>query len=705
MTVKPQQQVPAARGLRRARALLRQTMMVVLINVPTMSFGLAMGWVSLASGESVEGDATLGGEHARELRVVVAAAVTFAASLLGVPLCARALAAGRKPALIATSAMFVACWSLKLCGGGWWLVAARACAGLAGAGAWALAPLLAREMCSERVRGAAVSALIVANNLGVLLMYLAADWHVPHRTVLWSCLCVSALHCVVFALVPESPQYLAAHGHADKARASLAWLRGVEPDAPELEVELSELPTTETKQSPFKIIREMFKDAGRRRAFTLSCIMVVGQESCGVLALLQFAERVFVLARDAAVPAATNVTLHVVADVTADVTGGPARHAVWLGVAQLLASLLALYLVERVGRKRLMVWCGLCTGACLALGAGAVAGGARALWPAAALALAVFADSAGLQPAPYAMLADMFDYEYRSCAVTLVGALAWLGNALDVAVFPAVAARGGVAAALALSAALTLALALLALCRVPETRGRTPREIYDILLGNKRDTCDSVVTCSAVTKIFNKKLVSTKVDVRMGLLDKLSVWLGRGRAEVTVLVLGLDNSGKSTLLNALRAPEQRLAHTVPTVAHHQEHFTSAGVSFSAWDVSGAPRHRALWERHYRRAHAVIFVVDAADHLRLVVAREELELLLAHPDMFGRRVPLLVFANKSDAPHALAPMQVAAALCLERMTDKPWHICASCALSGAGLADGVAWLARQLRDGLVPTQHT
>lgn len=38
-----------------------------------------------------------------------------------------------------------------------------------------------------------------------------------------------------------------------------------------------------------------------------------------------------------------------------------------------------------------------------------------------------------------------------------------------------------------------------------------------------------------------------------------------------------------------------------------------------------------------------------------------------------------------------------ALGLERIVDKPWHICASSALSGAGLADGVAWLARQLRD--------
>ncbi|XP_037874163.1 ADP-ribosylation factor-like protein 6 [Bombyx mori] len=187
----------------------------------------------------------------------------------------------------------------------------------------------------------------------------------------------------------------------------------------------------------------------------------------------------------------------------------------------------------------------------------------------------------------------------------------------------------------------------------------------------------------------------------MGLLDKLSTWLGKGRMEVTVLVLGLDNSGKSTMLNTLRPPEQRAQHLMPTVAQNHDSFQSGGVSFTAWDVSGAPRHRALWERHYRRAHAVIFVVDSADHLRLVVAREELELMLAHPDMCGRRIPLLVFANKCDAPHALAPMQIAAVLGLERITDKPWHVCASIALSGAGLADGVAWLARQIRDAHLP----
>ncbi|XP_063897629.1 probable metabolite transport protein CsbC [Helicoverpa armigera] len=233
-------------------------------------------------------------------------------------------------------------------------------------------------------------------------------------------------------------------------------------------------------------------DKRRRRAFILCTVAVVGQEACGVLALLQFAERVFVLARDDAA-----------AGSPADVLGTPARHALLLGVAQLVASALALYLVEKVGRKRLMVWCGLITGVCLCGGAGAVrAGGAGA---GVVLAAAVFADSAGLQPAPYAMLADMFHYQYRGCAVALVSAFAWGGNALEVIVFPLVARAAGVSAALALAAALTLALTLFAAYALPETKGLTPDEIYDVLCPPKT-SCDSVVTEGCDNKSFCTKM-------------------------------------------------------------------------------------------------------------------------------------------------------------------------------------------------------
>lgn len=89
-------------------------------------------------------------------------------------------------------------------------------------------------------------------------------------------------------------------------------------------------------------------DRRRRRAFLISFIAVVGQESCGVLALMQFAERLFVVAQGEAGAAGgaggegVGAWLPVVS---------PARCAVVLGTAQLIASAFALYLVERVGRR------------------------------------------------------------------------------------------------------------------------------------------------------------------------------------------------------------------------------------------------------------------------------------------------------------------------------------------------------------------
>lgn len=74
--------------------------------MPSISFGLAMGWVSLESGDGADGaDGALGPERGAAL--VGAAAVTFVAGALAMPLAARALAAGRKPAMLATSAAFI----------------------------------------------------------------------------------------------------------------------------------------------------------------------------------------------------------------------------------------------------------------------------------------------------------------------------------------------------------------------------------------------------------------------------------------------------------------------------------------------------------------------------------------------------------------------------------------------------------------------
>lgn len=60
----------------------------------------------------------------------------------------------------------------------------------------------------------------------------------------------------------------------------------------------------------------------------------------------------------------------------------------------------------------------------------------------------------------------------------------------------------------------------------------------------------------------------------MGLFDKLANALGFRKKECNVLVVGLDNSGKSTVLNHFKPEDQRNTEIVPTVGFNVERFKS-----------------------------------------------------------------------------------------------------------------------------------
>ena len=65
----------------------------------------------------------------------------------------------------------------------------------------------------------------------------------------------------------------------------------------------------------------------------------------------------------------------------------------------------------------------------------------------------------------------------------------------------------------------------------------------------------------------------------MGLFDKLANVLGLKKKECNVLIVGLDNSGKSTLLNHFKPEEQRQGEIVPTVGFNVEKFKSKSKRF------------------------------------------------------------------------------------------------------------------------------
>lgn len=182
----------------------------------------------------------------------------------------------------------------------------------------------------------------------------------------------------------------------------------------------------------------------------------------------------------------------------------------------------------------------------------------------------------------------------------------------------------------------------------------------------------------------------------MGLFAKLTSWLGIRKKEAGVLVIGLDNSGKSTILNHFKPEGHKHLDIVPTVGFNVEKFKTQNVGFTAFDMSGQGKYRNLWEHYYHDAHGIIFVIDSSDELRLVVARDELEMLLRHPDIKDRQMPILFYANKMDVRGALSSVKVSTSLGLDNIRNKPWNICASNALTGEGLQEGVEWLTTQIR---------
>uniref|UniRef100_A0A8R1EBG5 ADP-ribosylation factor-like protein 6 n=1 Tax=Caenorhabditis japonica TaxID=281687 RepID=A0A8R1EBG5_CAEJA len=127
--------------------------------------------------------------------------------------------------------------------------------------------------------------------------------------------------------------------------------------------------------------------------------------------------------------------------------------------------------------------------------------------------------------------------------------------------------------------------------------------------------------------------------VVMGFLSSLSSLFGMSRKDVNIVVVGLDNSGKTTVLNQLKPPETRSQQIVPTVGHVVTNFTTQNLSFHAFDMAGQMKYRSTWESYFHTSQGVIFVLDSSDRVRIELLKDELWMVLDHKDVHARGVSM------------------------------------------------------------------
>ncbi|XP_078394518.1 ADP-ribosylation factor-like protein 5B isoform X5 [Cetorhinus maximus] len=172
----------------------------------------------------------------------------------------------------------------------------------------------------------------------------------------------------------------------------------------------------------------------------------------------------------------------------------------------------------------------------------------------------------------------------------------------------------------------------------------------------------------------------------MGLLFT-KLWSFFGDQEHKVIVVGLDNAGKTTILYQFLMNE--VVHTSPTIGSNVEEIMVKSTHFLMWDIGGQDSLRSSWNTYYTNTEFIILVVDSTDRERLSITKEELYRMLAHEDL--RNAAVLIFANKQDKKCCMSAVEISKFLTLSAIKDHPWHIQACCALTGEGLCQGLEWM--------------
>ncbi|XP_073296343.1 ADP-ribosylation factor-like protein 2 isoform X2 [Primulina huaijiensis] len=141
----------------------------------------------------------------------------------------------------------------------------------------------------------------------------------------------------------------------------------------------------------------------------------------------------------------------------------------------------------------------------------------------------------------------------------------------------------------------------------------------------------------------------------MGLLSIIrKIKIKRKEKEMRILMVGLDNSGKTTIVLKINGEDTSVIS--PTLGFNIKTINYQKYTLNIWDVGGQKTIRSYWRNYFEQTDGLIWVVDSSDIRRLNDCKYELDNLLKEERLSG--ASLLIFANKQDIQGSLSPDEIA-----------------------------------------------
>lgn len=370
---------------------------------------------------------------------------------------------GRKKVLIVTAVLFFvsslgAAVPVNLAQ----FVVARFIGGVGIGAASMLSPLYISEIAPARSRGTLVSMYQLAIVIGINLIYFVnlkiasygdVAWNVETgwRYMLASGVLPALLFLVLLLLVPESPRWLTKRKRYAEAMDTLERVNG----ASEAAVVMTEIKAALTEETG--TVRELFKP-GLRRALIVGAVLALFSQITGINAIIYYAPEIFKgigFAADSAL-----------------------LQTVLIGVINTLFTFVALWLIDRAGRKTLLLWgvagmvvCLLGTGLCFYFNL------TQGPWLLLFILgyIACFASSLG--PIPWVLIAEIFPTKTRGVAMSFCTVVLWVGVVAITQFTPVLLNEIGGAFTFWVFMVNAIILFVFTWLKIPETSGKTLEEI------------------------------------------------------------------------------------------------------------------------------------------------------------------------------------------------------------------------------------
>lgn len=334
-----------------------------------------------------------------------------------------------------------------------------------------MVPLYISEMAPASIRGGMVSLNQLAVTVGILASY-GVNYVFSHSENWHAMFAVGALPGLVLIigmyLLPESPRWLVARRNEEEATNVLRKLRARSDVAGELQ-EIEEEIRAETGGRPSDLLAPAL-----RLPLIIGLGLAVLQQVTGVNTVVYYAPAIF---KAAGLESAT-------ASIAA--TAG-------IGVVNVVMTAVAIWLLDRVGRRPLLLWsAAIMALALIMLGTGfarhgdqAAASGVLGRITGISLMVYIAAFAVGLGPVFWLLIAEIYPLKMRALAMGAATVANWAANYVVAATFLSLAGLLGTAGIFWLYAAMGVLTWIFVLRLVPETKGRTLEEVQELLAARR----------------------------------------------------------------------------------------------------------------------------------------------------------------------------------------------------------------------------